>query len=252
MPILIAVVAVLVLVVFALGGGWSSSDEAILFVAVAVVVALFLVLFFLPYLQEFNRSEASRKRVRQFRKKGRKYALQAITGAVVLALLAVWWFRDVPQTVAPTNVTAAAAKELHTEPDAKPSVSPVSAPTIVAGTAESDIQNAIAGWTKAWSDGDVEAYLAAYAPGFVPADGATRKAWEVQRRQRVDKGRGIVVKVRDIRVESADANRAKVIFVQQYSARGLTDLSNKTLSLERQNGQWRITRETAVAIPKTE
>lgn len=246
MPILIAIIAVLLVIAFSLGGDWRGADESILYVLIAAVVVLFLVLFFLPYLQEFNRSEASRARIRKFRKKGKAWALKSVAASVVLAFLAVWLLREEPKTTA-LAVEPAAVAPAKAEPAPAPvAVSPA------APSADGGVANFVTAWARVWSDGDVEKYLAAYSPAFVPADGLTRKAWEAQRRQRVDKGRAIVVKARDIRVENASATRATVLFVQQYSARGVTDLSNKTLQLERLDGTWRITRETAVAIPQTE
>ena len=269
MPILIAVIAILLVFTFALGGDWSAADESTLYVLIGVVVALFLVLFFLPYLREFSRSEASRARVRKFRKKGKIWALRSIAASLVLAVVSVWWLRDELPTasVSSTPVNAVAKKEPVVVRAPAPMVSasivpptlqspgkkvPASAPAPVAAAVDAGFATFISDWAHAWSDGDVEKYLAAYSSTFVPADGITRKAWEAQRRLRVDKGRGIVVKVRDLHVENTDATHAKVVFVQQYSARGVTDLSNKTLQLERQDGMWRITRETAVTIPKTE
>lgn len=264
MPILIAIIAVLLVIAFSLGGDWRGADESILYVLIAAVVVLFLVLFFLPYLQEFNRSEASRARMRKFRKKGKSWALRSVAVSAVLALLAVWLLREEPRTAAIAEEPATAMPEkVGPAPAAVVSAAipvPVKPPMVAmpvpASPAAPGVDPGVAAfvseWARTWSDGDVEKYLAAYSPAFVPADGLTRKAWEAQRRQRVDKGRAIVVKVRDIRVENASATRATVVFVQQYSARGLTDLSNKTLQLERQDGTWRITRETAIALPKTE
>lgn len=248
MPILIAIVAVLLVIAFALGGDWRVADESALYLLVAAIVVLFLVLFFLPYLQEFNRSEASRSRMRRFRKRGKSWALRAVAASVVLAFLAVWLLRENPPTaaVADKPVSAKPAESSSTPAPVVVSDSP-SAPKV-----DPSIATFVTGWARTWSEGDVEKYLAAYSPDFVPADGLTRKAWETQRRQRVDKGRGIVVKVRDIRIENANPTHATVVFEQHYSARGVTDLSNKTLQVERLNGAWRIRRETAVAIPKTE
>jgi hypothetical protein len=278
MPILIAIIAILLVIAFSLGGDWNAADESTLYLLIAAVVLLFLVLFFLPYLQEFSRSEASRARIRKFRKKGKAWALRSAAASVTLAFLAVWLLREEPKTTAlavePAAVTPAKAEPapasaasaapapvrvpvpkvaVASSVPAKQPAGPAPVPASPAApSADGGVANFVAAWARIWSEGDVDKYLATYSPVFVPADGLTRKVWEAQRRQRVDKGRGIVVKVRDIRVESADANHAKVVFVQQYSARGVTDLSNKTLQLERQDGTWRITRETAVAIPKTE
>eukprot|EP01030_Chromulinospumella_sphaerica_P026354 gene26354-26549_t len=85
-----------------------------------------------------------------------------------------------------------------------------SAPPVNAeATPDAEIRNLIADWAKSWSDGEVDTYLSAYCARFVPAEGLSRKAWEAQRRQRVDKGRGIVVKVKDVNVESTGTGRAK-------------------------------------------
>lgn len=241
MPILIAVIAVFLVVAFAMGGTWSGSDEGILFVLIGVIVAVFLILFFLPYLQEFNRSEASRKRIRQFRKNGRVIAIRFSVISVALAGVAVWWLREEPRK----EVAIPAPQTPVSTASVVPRVS------VPVPGADAEARQLVTDWARAWSDGEVDNYLAAYSPAFVPAEGASRTSWETQRRQRVEKGRGIVVKVSELQFESTAADRATVVFEQQYSARGIADLSKKTLHLERVEGRWRIVREIAVRLPKT-
>lgn len=252
MPILIAVIAVFLVIAFAMGGNWNGSDEGVLFVLIGVIVVVFLILFFLPYLQEFNRSEASRKRIRQFRKKGRVIAIRFSVISVALAGVAVWWFREEPrrEVAIPTAPSAESAAPVVPEVPVPVSGAVAVPASKVASGADAEARQFVADWARAWSDGDIEKYLAAYSPAFVPAEGASRSSWETQRRQRVEKGRGIVVKVRELQFESASADRATVVFEQQYSARGIADFSKKTLQLQRVEGRWRIVREIAVPLPK--
>nr|WP_315464014.1 hypothetical protein [uncultured Rhodoferax sp.] len=243
MSILIAVIACVLVAGGVLGIEWNGSEENLLLALISVIVALFLVLFCLPSLQEFGRSEASRDKVRRFRSKGRALALGFSLASGVMAVGAVVWLREEPRKPAPTRTQMA--------PVAAPSVpftQPDAAALRAADAGDDGIRAFVTVWARDWSDGDAQRYLAAYSPAFVPSDGVARKTWEAQRRQRVDKGRGIVVKVTDLQVTAQAGGRATANFLQQYSARGLTDVSRKTLQLERLDGAWRITREAAVAI----
>lgn len=106
------------------------------------------------------------------------------------------------------------------------------------------VMNAVASWARAWSERDVPAYLAHYAPDFEPGKGLSRKDWAEERRARiVGKGR-IEVRVEKPQVEVA-GNSATVRFHQVYVSDRLSASSRKTLMLSRQrNGKWQITRES--------
>jgi Flp pilus assembly protein TadD/ketosteroid isomerase-like protein len=107
-----------------------------------------------------------------------------------------------------------------------------------------DVLNAVNGWAKAWSSRNVKGYLAYYGDDFATPGGQSRKAWEEERRNRIDgKGR-IEVKVEDPRVD-INGNSATVKFRQVYLSDRLTANTRKTLLLAKRGGKWQIKQEQA-------
>jgi len=132
----------------------------------------------------------------------------------------------------------AAAKETAPKSDTKPAAnSGESSP------APDAIIETVQGWAKAWSDKDMDGYLAYYAPDFKPASGS-RSDWEAQRRDRVAKAKGLSVQVSDIRIQPVSANRATVEFRQQYRSKTLNNTSTKHLDLVRNGDKWLIMLES--------
>lgn len=105
------------------------------------------------------------------------------------------------------------------------------------------VLQAVHGWAKAWSARDVPRYLAHYHVSFQPEDGLSRQAWKIQRRQRIEDKRRIVVDVLQPRVR-LDGPRATVTFTQRYQADGQRELRvRKTLVLQQDEGRWLIVEE---------
>jgi len=105
------------------------------------------------------------------------------------------------------------------------------------------VLEAVNRWARAWSDNDVTAYLAHYAPDFEPPEGLSRTDWEAQRRARVAKSRKIEVTIEAPEVVFAGGNRAKVTFQQQYHSDTFNAKGTKTLDMVRQGEKWLIKRE---------
>ena len=107
------------------------------------------------------------------------------------------------------------------------------------------IARTVNAWADAWQHKDVEAYLGFYAPQFKP-EGLSRKAWESQRKQRLNKPGDIVLQVDGLRIE-AEANTAFASFVQRYSSKGYSDNVSKQLELALIGGKWLIVRERVLS-----
>lgn len=118
---------------------------------------------------------------------------------------------------------------------------PAERPADAAG-AEADIGRAIAGWAAAWSRKDVKGYLAHYAPDFDPPGNTSRKEWETERQQRIDKPGKIQVSVDALKI-SLEGDKATVRFRQRYKSATLDSTTGKTLILIRQGGKWLIQQE---------
>ena len=110
---------------------------------------------------------------------------------------------------------------------AKPAVKPAAAgPAPVQATpANTGIEGAIANWAQAWSQRDVDAYLAAYASDFA-AGGMTRADWEAQRRARITAPKSIEVKISDLKIDQ-QGDTASATFRQVYRSDRLSSTATK-------------------------
>jgi len=109
-----------------------------------------------------------------------------------------------------------------------------------------DVEAFVRDWAAAWSRQDVEGYLARYAASFRPAHGASREAWEKQRRERVLRPRSISVEISALEVVPLDQQHVKVTFVQAYRADHYRDQVSKALWLMLAGGDWKILREVSL------
>lgn len=107
-----------------------------------------------------------------------------------------------------------------------------------------EVDAAVRAWAAAWSARDVARYLAAYASDFTPSRGQDRKAWETDRRTRIEEKAAISVEI-DSLVISLKGQAATASFQQTYSADKLREKSRKTLELQRVEGRWLIRKESA-------
>jgi ketosteroid isomerase-like protein len=106
-----------------------------------------------------------------------------------------------------------------------------------------DVLKALNGWAKAWSDNDVEGYLAHYAANFQTPKGETRSKWEAQRKARVAKPRKIDVAIEAPKVTFNEANRVTVTFRQRYNSGGIKVASTKTVVMVKAGEKWLIQQE---------
>jgi hypothetical protein len=117
-----------------------------------------------------------------------------------------------------------------------------------ASQVQAELRNVIDTWLEAWSSRRIDAYLGHYSPGFQPADGLSRSAWEALRRERLGKARDISIRIDQVAFGEITADRAEVGFIQHYQARGFAETTRKSLSLERSDTGWRIVREQSQAL----
>lgn len=105
------------------------------------------------------------------------------------------------------------------------------------------VLDSVTAWAAAWSKKDAEQYLAAYSAQFVPEKGVSRSDWEKTRRQRIAVPSSISVTVGAPMVNKIDGNKVEVSFTQVYRADKFSDEVQKTLTLVREDGKWKIVRE---------
>jgi len=158
---------------------------------------------------------------------------------------------EAPKPV-PAAATPAAtpAKAVEKAPEPVAAAKPASAPAESTGTdkappataAEAEVTKTLLGWANAWSRKDVKAYLAHYASDFQPPNGLTRKAWEAERAQRIDKPGKLQVKVDDIKITLA-GDKATVRFRQSYASATLKSAAGKTMVFVKSGNKWLISQE---------
>jgi ketosteroid isomerase-like protein len=100
----------------------------------------------------------------------------------------------------------------------------------------------IADWAAAWSAKDVGRYLSFYSATFKPASGASRQAWEAQRRQRIEDKGAISVTPVDVQV-TTNQGKAEATFKQLYRAGALNSSEKKRLLLVKEGTRWLIAAE---------
>jgi tetratricopeptide (TPR) repeat protein len=145
---------------------------------------------------------------------------------------------------APAAAASSAPKET---PQAKPApVPPVAAVQKApepAAPANADVLKSVEGWAHAWSQKDINAYLAHYARDFKTPGGESRAAWEQSRRARIGGAKSIAVAVDSPKVTMKGPQEASVTFRQTYRSDKLNTRSLKTLEMVQAEGKWLIKEE---------
>lgn len=114
-----------------------------------------------------------------------------------------------------------------------------------AKSAEDELSAAVNNWAQAWSAKDLDRYFASYGASFQPAKGQSRKAWEQQRKERINRPAKISVSLSNINISVADSNNARVRFKQSYRADGKPIHTTKTLIMKKEGDNWYIQQENA-------
>ena len=148
-----------------------------------------------------------------------------------------------PATAARPAAAATAPATTKASPSPAPSAQVASVVAPSAAGAQGEVQSAIDAWAKAWSSKDVAAYLGAYGPDFSPPNGLNRKAWEAERRSRIEPRKGISVAVSDLKVD-VTGDKATAQFRQVYNSDSLNVTSRKRLDLVKSGNRWMIVRES--------
>nr|VFK32859.1 MAG: Tetratricopeptide repeat-containing protein [Candidatus Kentron sp. MB]VFK75933.1 MAG: Tetratricopeptide repeat-containing protein [Candidatus Kentron sp. MB] len=101
-------------------------------------------------------------------------------------------------------------------------------------------------WAGAWSDRDVEGYIAFYAPTFLPSGGRSLSSWKKLRRKRLSKPASISVEIIEPRVVMLEKNKARVRFTQKYRSDTYRDTVTKAIEMVYMDGNWRFVREEVI------
>ena len=147
-------------------------------------------------------------------------------------------------TAKPASPALAAPVAAATKP-AVPAAAPAAAPVAPAGAADAqrEVEAAVRTWAGAWSSKDMSGYLGAYASSFAPPGGQARKAWEADRRARIEPRARIGVDVSNLEV-TVEGDKATARFRQDYTSDTLNVTSRKTLDMVKSGNRWLIVRES--------
>jgi ketosteroid isomerase-like protein len=138
--------------------------------------------------------------------------------------------------------TPAAADSARSELGAAPGVDWLTA------RAEAEIRAEVDRWAAAWSRRDVDGYLSAYSEEeYRPASGDFQ-AWAQTRQARLDQARDLRLHLSGVEVAADGTDRAKVVFVQSYAARGYQDRVLKSLEMKHLGDRWKIVDEQIVRV----
>ena len=132
----------------------------------------------------------------------------------------------------PTPATAEAAPARPAAPMPLPAAAPAET-----------IQQALAGWTAAWSSKDFPRYRGYYAKSFTPEGGHSLEHWASARAARLSQPGAITIGVSDLKASTIDANKATTEFRQTYTSANYRDAVIKHLEWVREGNTWKIQRE---------
>ncbi len=173
----------------------------------------------------------------------------ARTATIVVAVLAVGWLAAVLgcSPAAPPEPEA----EVADAPDAAPQPE---VPKPLWQQHVDELQPEVESWARAWSNQDVEAYLAHYSPDFKVPGGMSREGWEAQRRDRLTRPSSITVELTGFQnvgfnkgfMGGRERQLVRVQFRQKYSSDTFSDEVDKELQLELVDLTWKIITETSL------
>ena len=109
----------------------------------------------------------------------------------------------------------------------------------------SELRRALQSWRAAWTQRNVDTYLASYAPNFVPDTGGDTNAWKDNSRAFLARSADIAVEIADLSVTLTDATRPSMVFKQTYKSESNKNVVIKTLHWVRVDDRWLISRESS-------
>jgi tetratricopeptide (TPR) repeat protein len=164
-------------------------------------------------------------------------------------------FGDAPRKPSRPEVATASSNVAATTAVAKPTVAAkqpdlpktAAAPTTTAATTSAsqskELLKVVHDWAAAWSSKNTGKYLSYYAPDFKTPKGASRAAWEAERKDRISKPKSIHVSISNPTVSFGDNDHAIVEFHQSYSAGSFKINASKTVLMAKTGAKWLIQEE---------
>lgn len=132
-------------------------------------------------------------------------------------------------------VVSGSAATVATAPLPRPATAAAAAPAAFA-----DVRSAIDNWARAWSQRDMDAYIAAYTPDFAGREkNSSRSSWIEQRKARILSKQKISVEI-DKPQFVASGDKVTATFTQRYRGDAFAETSRKRLQMVRGDSGWLI------------
>ena len=103
-----------------------------------------------------------------------------------------------------------------------------------------EIEQVVLDWAAAWSNKNVETYLAFYDADFKLPRGESRESWQAARAERLTQPKFIQVSISNLKASRIDDTHASVTFRQTYRSSHLKSAARKQLILVNRDGHWLI------------
>ncbi len=104
------------------------------------------------------------------------------------------------------------------------------------------VMAAVAGWSDAWMNKNLELYFSYYVNDFA-GQFADAKAWRQSRKSKILNAQQLKIELSDIQFVSRSDDAVDVSFIQHYQSGSYKDSGRKLLSIKKIKGRWLITQE---------
>jgi hypothetical protein len=111
---------------------------------------------------------------------------------------------------------------------------------------EDEIVAVLDAWARAWSAQNDSLYLSFYSDEFIVPRGLSRRAWETERRTRINNPDYIQVDIGYAQFELLSDNLISVYLRQGYTSDSYSDFTNKKIQLSKEGGLWKIVSEEQI------
>ena len=150
-----------------------------------------------------------------------------------------------PAAYDPEAPKPTASEPTRTEP-AEVATTDINAVTALSQDTREEVQTAINLWAAAWSDQNIDQYLAAYSPQFDVPGRQSRRQWEGMRRSRLSRPSRIEIRLVYGGFEVIAPDTVQVDFNQIYDSNLFSDETDKRLLMKKENVMWRIINEESL------
>ena len=116
-----------------------------------------------------------------------------------------------------------------------------------ASATQASVLSALKAWSDAWSQGNADAYIAAYAADYVPPGGDAHAAWEKRRRALLGIAKNVELRIESPKVKMMADGHALVTFKQYYRSTNARDDLVKEIKFVQRDGRWVIVNERVVS-----